>query len=49
MVSSLDGNIAENKTKSESIQNALKGLKKILVLLFWEIYSLTEEMVLKLI
>ena len=49
MVSSLDGKIAENKTKSESIQNELKGLKKILVLLFWEIYSLMEEMVLKLI
>ena len=42
-VSSLDGKITENKTKNESIKN------KLIVFIFRELYSLMEEMVLKLI
>ena len=36
-VSSLDGKIAENKTKNESIENGLKETAKDLLLFFWEI------------
>ena len=36
-VSSLDGKIAENKTKNESIENGLKETAKDILLFFWEI------------
>ena len=48
-VSSLDGKIAENKTKNESIENGLKETAKDLLLFFWEIWYLMKEMVLKFI